>query len=93
MVPLVSALTASLLIPLVGEGGVNMVSAPIVARERGVKITEIRKDENDNVSFGFVTHNDGTSTAKSPEGMFEEDYIPNDLGLVAAAIDKYYGEE
>lgn len=42
--PLVSTLTASLLIPLVGEGGVNMVSAPIVARERGVKITEIRKD-------------------------------------------------
>ncbi|MGE4611530.1 MAG: phosphoglycerate dehydrogenase [Paracoccaceae bacterium] len=44
MQPLISALTASLLIPLVGEGGVNMVSAPIVARERGVKITEIRKD-------------------------------------------------
>ena len=43
--PLVSALTASLLIPLVGEGGVNMVSAPIVARERGVKITEIRRDK------------------------------------------------
>ncbi|MCK4860291.1 MAG: phosphoglycerate dehydrogenase [Rhodobacteraceae bacterium] len=42
--PLVSTLTASLLIPLVGEGGVNMVSAPIVARERGVKITEVRKD-------------------------------------------------
>ncbi|WP_316012949.1 phosphoglycerate dehydrogenase [Roseobacter sp. HKCCA0434] len=43
--PLTSALTASLLIPLVGEGGVNMVSAPIVARERGVKIAETRKDE------------------------------------------------
>ena len=44
MKPLVAALTASLLIPLVGEGGVNMVSAPVVARERGVKITEVRKD-------------------------------------------------
>ncbi|QPH54026.1 phosphoglycerate dehydrogenase [Pontivivens ytuae] len=42
--PLTSALTASLLKPLVGEGGVNMVSAPIVARERGVKIAETRKD-------------------------------------------------
>ena len=42
--PLVSALTASLLIPLVGEGSVNMVSAPIVARERGIKITEVRRD-------------------------------------------------
>lgn len=42
--PLVSALTANLLLPLVGEGGVNMVSAPIVARERGIKIAETRKD-------------------------------------------------
>ena len=44
MKPLVSALTASLLIPLVGEGGVNMVSAPVIARDRGIKITEVRKD-------------------------------------------------
>ncbi len=43
--PLVSTLTASLMIPLVGEGGVNMVSAPIVARERGIKITEVRRDK------------------------------------------------
>ena len=42
--PLTSALTACLLKPLVGEGGVNMVSAPIVARERGIKISESRKD-------------------------------------------------
>ncbi len=42
--PLVSALTASLMKPLVGEGGVNMVSAPVVARDRGIKITEVRKD-------------------------------------------------
>ncbi|QHQ35008.1 phosphoglycerate dehydrogenase [Algicella marina] len=42
--PLTSALTAALLLPLVGEGGVNMVSAPIVARERGMKISETRKD-------------------------------------------------
>jgi len=43
--PLTSALTAALMNPLVGKGGVNMVSAPIVARERGVKIAETRKDE------------------------------------------------
>ena len=42
--PLTSALTAALLKPLVGEGAVNMVSAPIVARERGIKISETRKD-------------------------------------------------
>ncbi|WP_118132532.1 phosphoglycerate dehydrogenase [Oceanicella sp. SM1341] len=43
--PLTAALTANLLKPLVGEGGVNMVSAPVVARERGIKIAETRKDE------------------------------------------------
>ena len=42
--PLTCALTASLMKPLVGEGGVNMVSAPIVARDRGIKIAETRKD-------------------------------------------------
>jgi len=42
--PLTAALTAGLLKPLVGEGSVNMVSAPVVARERGVHITESRKD-------------------------------------------------
>ena len=42
--PLTAALTAGLLRPLVGEGGVNMVSAPVAARERGIHITETRKD-------------------------------------------------
>ena len=42
--PLTAALTAGLLVPLVGTGAVNMVSAPIVARERGVHISETRKD-------------------------------------------------
>ncbi|MHA3914633.1 phosphoglycerate dehydrogenase [Halovulum sp. GXIMD14793] len=42
--PLTSAITASLLRPLVGEGSVNMVSAPVVARERGIQIAETRKD-------------------------------------------------
>ncbi|MEM9049328.1 MAG: phosphoglycerate dehydrogenase [Pseudomonadota bacterium] len=43
--PLTAAVTAALLRPLVGEGAVNMVSAPIVARERGIRIAETRKDE------------------------------------------------
>ena len=42
--PLTSALTAGLLKPLMGEGGVNMVSAPVVARERGIHIAETRRD-------------------------------------------------
>jgi D-3-phosphoglycerate dehydrogenase / 2-oxoglutarate reductase len=42
--PLTAALSAGLLKPLVGEGGVNMVSAPVVARDRGILITESMKD-------------------------------------------------
>ena len=42
--PLTAALTAGLLMPLVGEGGVNMVSAPLVARERGIQSPRPRKD-------------------------------------------------
>jgi len=38
----------------------------------------------------FYTQGDKTSTAKSPEGMFEPK-IPNDLKAVDAAIREYYG--
>lgn len=37
----------------------------------------------------FSTQSDGTDTAKSPEGMFEEK-IPNDLELVDRTIREYY---
>jgi len=42
--PLTSAMTAAIMRPIVGEGAVNMVSAPVVARDRGIQITETRKD-------------------------------------------------
>ncbi len=42
--PLTAALAAALLQPQMGEGLVNMVSAPILARERGITIAETRKD-------------------------------------------------
>lgn len=29
--------------------------------------------------------------SKTPEGMFEEDWIPNDLGLVVKSMKEYYG--
>jgi hypothetical protein len=29
--------------------------------------------------------------AKSPDGMFDKDFIPNDLGLVVKAMNEYYG--
>jgi len=39
----------------------------------------------------FYTQGDGMSTAKTPEGMFEDSEIPNDLKAVDAAIRNYYG--
>lgn len=39
----------------------------------------------------FITQSDGYTTAKSPEGMFSEIRIPNDLKAVDTAIRDYYG--
>lgn len=39
----------------------------------------------------FYTQGDGMSTAKTPEGMFAESEIPNDLKAVDTAIREYYG--
>jgi len=38
----------------------------------------------------FVTQSDGYTTAKSPEGMFEDMRIPNDLKAVDVAIRDYW---
>lgn len=42
--PLTATLSAAFLTPQMGEGAVNMVSAPVMARERGINIAETRKD-------------------------------------------------
>lgn len=39
----------------------------------------------------FYTQAEGMSTAKTPEGMFEDAEIPNDLKAVDTAIREYYG--
>ena len=45
--------------------------------------------------FGFYTHSSMQGTvlipAKTPEGMFEEDFIDNDLQLVITKMNEYYG--
>ena len=39
----------------------------------------------------YITNEDEfTSSPKSPYGMFEDLYIPNDLGLVVDKVNKYY---
>lgn len=41
--------------------------------------------------YTFATQNNGSDTTKSPLGMFDEQYIDNDLAAVDAAICDYYG--
>ena len=52
-------------------------------------------DDKEKPTFGFYTHPmkvDGIEIpAKSPEGMFEEDFIPNDLQLIVNKMKEYYG--
>ncbi len=48
------------------------------------------KVENTKRIYYFDTQTDGITTAKSPMGMFPQ-RIPNDLSLVSARINEYYG--
>ena len=43
--------------------------------------------------YKFKTQSNGRDFYKSPEMMFSEEYIDNDLKLVDDAICKYYGIE
>lgn len=56
----------------------------------------VKYDENKNPIYGFYTHRcmDGNIEipAKTPADMFDEDFIPNDLGVVVKAMKEYYGE-
>lgn len=54
-----------------------------------------RFDDKGKAEYGFYTHkmkvNGIELPSKTPEGMFDEDFIPNDLGLVVKAMKEYYG--
>jgi len=54
--------------------------------------TRVSKEDG-GLKYEFVTNNDGDSPARSPIGMFDETYIPNDLGYVAEKINEYYNGE
>lgn len=42
------------------------------------------------VTYVFHTRNNGRNTCKTPLGMFKEDTIPNDLGLVVKTMREFY---
>lgn len=59
-----------------------------------VLYSTVRYNDKGEAEYGFYTHRIMQGTveipAKSPADMFEEDFIPNDLGLVVKKINEYY---
>ena len=59
-----------------------------------VLYSAIKYDDKGNATYGFYTHRTMEGTveipAKSPADMFEEDFIPNDLGYVVKKMYEYY---
>lgn len=58
-----------------------------------VLFTQRVKDDDGNMQYKFVTQSDGTTTAKTPLGCFEEAFIDNDLQFVFNKIDEYNNED
>lgn len=58
-----------------------------------VLFTAIQRDDDGNPSYKFMTNSDGSTTGKSPMGLFDELYIDNDLKLVIDRIDEYNSED
>ena len=60
-----------------------------------VLFSSVKYDESKKPVYGFYTHRcmEGNVEipAKTPDGMFEEDFIPNDLSIVVKAMNEYYG--
>ena len=59
-----------------------------------VLFSQPKFDEKGMPQFGFYTHTIMIGSvkipAKTPDGMFTEDFIPNDLGLVVQKMNNYY---
>lgn len=58
----------------------------------GMATTVLRCVTQDKEHY-FLTRTDGSDITKSPEGMFEDEKIPNDLKLVTDKIRDYYSED
>lgn len=60
-----------------------------------VLYSSVKYDDKGNTQYGFYTHRckEGVVEipAKTPDEMFGEDFIPNDLGYVVKKMNEYYG--
>ena len=51
------------------------------------------KYDDGKATYKFITNSDGTCTAKTPMGLFNEIYIDNDLDYVVKRIKEYNEED
>lgn len=54
-----------------------------------VFFTHVEKDDNDVMQYKLITQTNGTTTAKTPLGCFEDLLIDNDLQYICNKIDEY----
>ena len=52
--------------------------------------TTVEENKDGSTSYGFVTNRYRKMPAKSPDGMFDELKIPNDLQFVVNSVKEYY---
>ena len=50
---------------------------------------KVNKNDDGELTYGFETQNSGENTCKSPQGMFEDFFIPNNLQYVKDCMKKY----
>ena len=50
---------------------------------------KVNKNDKNKLVYGFETQNNGENTCKSPQGMFEDLFISNDLQFVINCIEEY----
>lgn len=77
---------------IVEEGEERMLTLGRFLKEKGSiegKFSITLKAVVEDGEYLFSTKNNGMDTVKTPLGMFEEEYIPNDLLLVRQAIMNY----
>jgi hypothetical protein len=52
--------------------------------------TLVEENKDGSASYQFITNRYKKMPAKSPEGMFSELKVPNDLSYVCKKLDEYY---
>lgn len=54
-----------------------------------VLFTRVQTSDDNKIEYKFITNSDGTCTAKSPMGLFDDLFIDNDLEYVINCINEY----